>query len=71
MTGTRLRSSWTQKSSDSHLNNANTMAGVVDKGEEGYGPLALYVGGAGEVRFKEIAFKDVGMKETATGAWIS
>ena len=47
------------------------MAGVVDKGEEGYGPLALYVGGAGEVRFKEIAFKDVGMKETATGAWIS
>ena len=50
----------------SHLNNANTTEGVVDKGEEGYGPLALYVGGAGEVRFKEIAFKDVAMKDTPT-----
>ncbi|MGA3239857.1 MAG: FG-GAP-like repeat-containing protein [Bryobacteraceae bacterium] len=48
----------------SHLNNANTTTGVSDHAEEGYGPLALYVGGAGEVRFKEIAFKDVGMKET-------
>jgi Domain of Unknown Function (DUF1080)/FG-GAP-like repeat len=48
----------------SHLNNANTTTGVSEHAEEGYGPLALYVGGAGEVRFKEIAFKDVGMKET-------
>jgi Domain of Unknown Function (DUF1080)/FG-GAP-like repeat len=48
----------------SHLNNANTTAGVSDHADEGYGPVALYVGGAGEVRFKEIAFKDVGMKET-------
>jgi FG-GAP-like repeat len=48
----------------SHLNNANTTAGVVDKGEDGYGPLALYIGGGGEVRFKEIAFKDVGIRET-------
>jgi len=48
----------------SHLNNANTTTGVAEHAEEGYGPLALYVGGAGEVRFKEIAFKDVGMKET-------
>jgi hypothetical protein len=48
----------------SHLNNANTTTGVSDHAEEGYGPMALYVGGAGEVRFKEIAFKDVGMKET-------
>ncbi len=48
----------------SHLNNANTTAGVSDHAEEGFGPLALFVGGGGEVRFKEIAFKDVGMKST-------
>jgi hypothetical protein len=48
----------------SHLNDDNTTAGVSDHAEEGYGPMALYVGGAGEVRFKEIAFKDVGMKFT-------
>ena len=46
----------------SHLNDDNTTAGVSDHADEGYGPLALYVGGAGEVQFKEIAFKDVGMK---------
>ncbi len=48
----------------SHLNDANTTAGASDHAEEGYGPLALYVGGSGEVRFKEIAFKDIGMKYT-------
>jgi hypothetical protein len=47
----------------SHLNNANTTAGVSDQAELGYGPLALYVGW-GEVRFKDIAFKDIGMKYT-------
>ncbi len=35
----------------SHLNNANTTAGVSDHAEEGYGPLALYIGGGGEVSF--------------------
>ena len=48
----------------SHLNNANTTVGVSDHSEEGYGPLALYVGGSGEVHFKEIAFKDVAIKVT-------
>ncbi len=48
----------------SHLNNANTTAGVSDHAEEGYGPLALYVGGGGEVSFKDISFKDIGMKYT-------
>ena len=27
----------------------------MDKAEDGYGPLALYVGGAGEVRFKDVS----------------
>ena len=31
-------------------------------GEEGYGPVALYVGGTGEVRFKDLAYKDLGLK---------
>jgi hypothetical protein len=48
----------------SHLNNANTTAGVSDHADEGYGPMALYVGGSGEVHFKEIAFKDVAVKVT-------
>jgi Domain of Unknown Function (DUF1080)/FG-GAP-like repeat/FG-GAP repeat len=48
----------------SHLNNANTTAGVSDHAEEGYGPLALYIGGGGEVSFKDISFKDIGMKYT-------
>jgi hypothetical protein len=48
----------------SHLNNANTTSGGFDHADEGYGPLALYVGGAGEVSFKDISFKDIGMKYT-------
>ncbi|MGA2721711.1 MAG: FG-GAP-like repeat-containing protein [Bryobacteraceae bacterium] len=36
------------------------VAGSVAEEEAGrYGPLALYVGGAGEVRFKDIAYKDL------------
>jgi hypothetical protein len=31
-------------------------------GGQGYGPIALYVGGTGEVRFKDIAYKDLGVK---------
>jgi hypothetical protein len=31
-------------------------------GDEGYGPIALYVGGSGEVRFKDLAYKDLGVK---------
>ena len=26
------------------------------------GPIALYVGGTGEVRFKDLAYKDLGLK---------
>jgi hypothetical protein len=31
-------------------------------GDEGYGPIALYAGGSGEVRFKDLAYKDLGAK---------
>jgi hypothetical protein len=41
------------------------LAGAVPDDEVGrYGPLALYVGGAGEVRFKDIAYKDLGVRVT-------
>ncbi len=31
-------------------------------GDEGYGPIALYIGGSGEVRFKDLGYKDLGLK---------
>ncbi len=31
-------------------------------GDEGYGPIALYVGGSGQVRFKDLAYKNLGVK---------
>jgi hypothetical protein len=41
------------------------LGGAVPEEEAaGYGPLALYVGGAGEVRFKDIAYKDLGSRVT-------
>jgi hypothetical protein len=33
--------------------------GATDDNMNGYGPVALYVGGSGEVRFKDVAFKDL------------
>jgi hypothetical protein len=42
------------------LNNAGAgMGGATDDDRAGYGPIALYVGGTGEVRFRNIAFKDL------------
>ncbi|MGE0404858.1 MAG: family 16 glycoside hydrolase [Candidatus Korobacteraceae bacterium] len=42
------------------LNNGREAGGITD---EGYGPLALYVGGSGEARFKNVAYADLGLKE--------
>ena len=41
------------------LNNGHEFGAV---GDEGYGPIALYAGGSGEVRFKSIALADIGLK---------
>lgn len=40
------------------LNNAS-FGGATEDNREGYGPIALYVGGSGEVQFKNVAFKDL------------
>jgi hypothetical protein len=40
-------------------------AGVTEDESEGFGPIALYVGGTGEVRFKDVGWKDLGVKEEA------
>ncbi len=41
------------------LNNGHEIGAV---SEEGYGPIALYAGGSGEVRFKSVALADIGLK---------
>jgi hypothetical protein len=38
--------------------------GAVNDGS--YGPIALYVGGTGEVRFKDVGYKDLGLKVLQT-----
>jgi hypothetical protein len=50
----------------SFLNDGNEIGGAVD-GESalsGYGPIALYVGGEGEVHFKDVMYKDVSVRYT-------
>ncbi|HEV2273713.1 MAG TPA: family 16 glycoside hydrolase, partial [Acidobacteriaceae bacterium] len=41
------------------LNNGREFGGI---GDEGYGPIALYVGGTGQVSFKGLSYKDLGLK---------
>ena len=41
------------------LNNGHEIGAV---GDEGYGPIALYIGGSGEVQFKSLALADIGLK---------
>jgi len=38
-------------------------AGVTEDESTGFGSLGFYVGGSGEVRFKDIGYKDLGIKE--------
>jgi hypothetical protein len=42
------------------LNSGDENGGVTDMG--GYGPIALYAGGTGEVHFKDVAYKDLMLK---------
>jgi Domain of Unknown Function (DUF1080) len=41
-----------------------TAGGVAEEDFGRYGPIALYIGGAGEVRFKDISYKDAGMRQS-------
>ena len=50
----------------SFLNDGREIGGAVD-GESalsGFGPVALYVGGTGEVRFKDVMYKDISIRFT-------
>jgi hypothetical protein len=42
-----------------------TAGGVAEEEFAHYGPIALYAGGSGEVRFKDVAYRDAGVKEFA------
>jgi hypothetical protein len=44
------------------LNNGREIGAV---GAEGYGPIAVYSGGSGKVRFRDLAYKDLGLKVRA------
>jgi len=41
---------------------SGNMGGVAEEEFGRYGPIALYAGGAGEVRFKDVAYKDLSAK---------
>ena len=46
------------------LNETAVQGGQADADAGRYGPIALFAGGTGEVRFKDIAYKDLGLKMT-------
>ena len=39
--------------------------GAVDDDMGTFGPIALYVGGTGEVRFRDVSYKDLNLKRFA------
>jgi hypothetical protein len=47
------------------VNDSGELGAVTDDDAGRFGPLALYVGGTGEVRFKDVAYKDLGLHEIA------
>jgi len=46
-----------------YLNDAALSATVAEQADGEYGPVALYVGGAGQVKFKDVAWKDLSLRE--------
>jgi 3-keto-disaccharide hydrolase/FG-GAP-like repeat len=44
------------------LNDSSIATGAADDAFGRYGPVALYIGGAGEVRYKDLATSDLGLK---------
>ncbi len=47
------------------VNGRPTGGGAADEDAGKFGPVALYVGGAGEVRFRDVGYKDLGLKRFA------
>lgn len=46
-----------------HVNSSNASGGSAITDEMGsFGPIALYVGGTGEVRFRDVSYKDLNLK---------
>lgn len=50
----------------SYVNVGRETGGVAEDESGSYGPIALFVGGEGEVRFKDVAYKDLGIRFTPT-----
>jgi hypothetical protein len=48
----------------SYVNGGREAGGAADDDAGSYGPLALYVGGEGEVRFKDVGYKDLAIRVT-------
>jgi len=48
-----------------NANNGRESGGVSDDNSEGYGPIAIYVGGTGSAQFKEIGYKDISIHDRA------
>jgi 3-keto-disaccharide hydrolase/VCBS repeat protein len=44
------------------LNDGNERGGVADPDAGSFGPIALYAGGTGQVRFKDVAYKDLSIQ---------
>src|SRR5260370_15414113 len=47
------------------VNGRPTGGGAADEDAGKFGPVALYVGGTGEVRFRDVGYKDLGLKRFA------
>src|SRR5579871_1077840 len=45
------------------LNSGSDVSEVTEDRDGEYGPIALYAGGTGEVRFKDVSYKDLAMRE--------
>src|SRR5699024_588555 len=49
----------------SFLNGGMEIGGRIESpNESGYGPIALHIGGEGEVRFKDLMYKDISIRTT-------
>ena len=47
------------------LNKGGGGGGAADEALGAFGPIGLYVGGTGEVRFRDVSYKDLSLKEAA------